>query len=336
MFKIKSNKKRKITYKLIESNDPPIVDNLLSLIELAQKNIKYPNINMKILYDIFPQLLELNKIIGMEKLKETIFNQIIYYIQRLDKADNKNINQDYLHTVITGSPGCGKTTIAKIIGKIYCNLGILSSKNIFRIAKRDDFIAEYLGQTAIKTKKLLNSCLGGVLFIDEIYALGPGQQDKDSFSKEAIDTLNVFLSENKNNFCCIIAGYEHLINKCFFSVNPGLERRFQWIHNIQSYTSENLSDIFYKMMKEINWYTNIEKKELISIIKNNYKLFQHYGGSVENFLYKCKISHSKRVFMLDDKHKFVLITDDILNGIKLMKDNKLNNTDTNPDLFMYL
>ena len=80
---------------------------------------------------------------------------------------------------------------------------------IFKIAKREDFVGEYLGQTAIKTKKLLKSCLGGVLFIDEAYALGPGQKDRDSFSKEAIDTLNAFLSENKDNFCCIIAGYEN-------------------------------------------------------------------------------------------------------------------------------
>ena len=95
-------------------------------------------------------------------------------------------------------------------------MGILSNKGNFTIAKREDFIAQYLGQTAIKTRALLESCIGGILFIDEVYSLGPGQKDKDSFSKEAIDTLNVFLSEHKDNFCCIIAGYEKRYREMFF------------------------------------------------------------------------------------------------------------------------
>ena len=95
-------------------------------------------------------------------------------------------------------------------------MGILSKNGPFRIAHRDDFIAGYLGQTAIKTTKLLNSCLGGVLFIDEVYALGSGQEDKDSFSKEAIDTITGFLSDHKNDCCVIIAGYEKEIEDCFF------------------------------------------------------------------------------------------------------------------------
>ena len=83
----------------------------------------------------------------------------------------KNKEEEYLHTMIYGPPGCGKTTVAKIIGKIYQGLGILSRKGTFKIAYRDDFIAGYLGQTAIKTQKLLKSSIGGVLFIDEVYAL---------------------------------------------------------------------------------------------------------------------------------------------------------------------
>ena len=118
---------------------------------------------------------------------------------------SKNRNGEYLHTIITGNPGCGKTSVAKIIGNIYANLKILSrKKNVFKIAYRDDFVAEYLGQTAIKSRKFLESCLGGVLFIDEVYSLGSGSNGEktDSFAKECIDTLNQNLSENGDKFIC--------------------------------------------------------------------------------------------------------------------------------------
>ena len=244
------------------------------------------------LWAIIPQLIKLDKIIGMVELKQTIFYQIIYYLQELNIKDN----EEYLHTVIMGSPGSGKTTIAEIIGEIYKNMGILSKSSSFKIAKREDFIAEYLGQTAIKTKKLLKSCIGGILFIDEVYALGPGQKDKDSFSKEAIDTLNAFLSEHKNDFCCIIAGYEHEIKKCFFSVNPGLERRFQWIHQIAEYSAKELASIMLKMIKEMKWKINLTHKELSDKIDTNKNLFKNLGGDIEAFTTKCKMSHAQRVF----------------------------------------
>ena len=131
--------------------------------------------------------------VGLEELKEMIYYQIIYYIQGMHL---KNKEEEYLHSVILGPNfRTGKTTVAKIISKIYQGMGILSPDSPFKIGRRDDFIAGYLGQTAIKTQKL-ESCLGGVLFIDEVYSLGPGKDDKDSFSKEAVDVLCNFLSEH--------------------------------------------------------------------------------------------------------------------------------------------
>ena len=109
------------------------------------------------------------------------------------------------------------TTLAQIVGELYSNLDILSGDNIFKKVTRDDFVAGYVGQTAIKTKSLLNSCKGGVLFIDEIYSFGSQYKESDSFSKEAIDTLNEYLSANKDDFCCIVAGYEKEVKECFFS-----------------------------------------------------------------------------------------------------------------------
>ena len=214
------------------------------------------------------------------------------------------------------------TTVAKIIGKIYQNLEILSETGEFKIAYRDDFVAEYLGQTAKQTRKLLKSCIGGVLFIDEVYALGPGQKDKDSFSKEAIDTITSFLSEHKNDFCCIAAGYDEDIKKCFFSVNKGLERRFPWVHKIEEYSSDNLTDIFLKMIKEAKWDVSNDKSDIVSLIEENKDMFINAGGDIETFFSKCKMFHSKRVFTLEKDHKFILTKEDMENAIKMIKEFK--------------
>ena len=194
---------------------------------------------------------------------------------------------------------------------------------------REDFIAKYLGQTAGKTKKLLESCIGGVLFIDEVYALGPGKDEKDSFSKEAIDTLNVFLSENSDNFCCIIAGYEQDIKDCFFSVNKGLERRFQWIHRIDSYDSTDLSQIFFKLIDEIEWQTDCTPEFIRGIIDKNSKLFTSFGGDVENLVSKCKMTHALRIFSQEKPVKFLITNEDIIHAIELMKNHQLKTQEDN-------
>ena len=149
--------------------------------------------------------------------------------------------------------------------------------------------------------------------------MGPGQKDKDSFSKEAIDTLNSFLSEHKNDFCCIVAGYEDEIKKCFFSVNPGLKRRFPWLHRISKYTSRNMVEIFLKMVRDSDWEIIAEKEYLENLFEKNMDHFKFYGGDSETFLTKCKMVHAKRVFSLNDNHKFVLTKIDIDNAMKMLK-----------------
>lgn len=295
---------------------PPKITNLQELISFSESTKKYHTINMKALRNIRNDLIKLNNMVGMESLKNSLLYQILYYLQGFN-------NDDYLNTVIYGPPGSGKTTVARIIGNIYKNLDLfnLNEPLKFIIAKRDDFIGKYVGHTAIKTRNLLESAKGGILFIDEAYSMGSGKEDSDSFSKEAIEVLNEFMSENKRNFCCIIAGYEHMVKKCFFSVNPGLERRFAWIHTIDKYDYSHLTDIFLSMIDKIGWVSSVPKERINEIFKENSEIFKFDGGSVELFLVKCKMSHSQRVFNQHILTKYILIEEDILQGVSLMKKN---------------
>ena len=310
-----------IRVKKIKFENLPPCSNLDDLINIGKTMKFYKNFDVVVLWDILPYLIDLQNMIGMKNVKESIFYQTIYYLQNMH---SRNIEGDYLHTIITGKPGTGKTTVAKIIAKIYQHIGVLSKNSKFKIAHREDMVGEFLGSTANKTKKLLNSCLGGVLFVDEIYALGPGIKDKDSYSKEAIDTICAFLSENKNNFCFIAAGYKDEIEKCFFSVNEGLRRRFQWVHHIEDYQPEDLCLIFQKMIDEMKWETKLETKNIIEIIRNEKDLFKDAGGSIENLISKIKLTHSKRVFGLPLDQKFCITQDDIIGAIEMMKKNEMS------------
>jgi SpoVK/Ycf46/Vps4 family AAA+-type ATPase len=190
------------------------LDDLLKLIDdyPIDNDIQY-NINMKSLHNIKDLLKELNNMIGLHSLKNSIVEQILYFIQGL----HKGFGGDFMHTVLYGPPGTGKTEIAKIIGKIYSKLGILKN-GVFKKVTRSDLVAGYLGQTAIKTRDVIKDCIGGVLFIDEAYSLGNNEK-RDSFSKECIDTLCEALSDHKQELMVIIAGYENELNDCFFNFN---------------------------------------------------------------------------------------------------------------------
>jgi hypothetical protein len=270
-------------------------------------------------------------------LKKNQTDQLVYEIkvEKLDIDDYYGFEIDGNHRFLLGDfTVTHNTNVARIIGKLYQEMGILSFNSPFKIAYRDDFIAEYVGQTAVKTRKLLDSCIGGVLFVDEVYSLGSGFNDKDPFSKEAIEVLTAFLSENKKNFCFIGAGYEDDINRCFFSKNKGLERRFQWIHKIEEYTVQEIVDIMLKMIEEMNWKIEVNKENLIDMIKKEKHLFKYAGGDLEILLSKSKMVHTKRVFSLDKDKMFILTKTDVEQGLKLMNENKLKQENI-PTSYMY-
>ncbi len=266
---------------------------------------------------IHAPLKKLDNMIGLDSAKKGIYKQLVYFLQGLH--DGKI---DMLHTVIEGSPGVGKTELGKIMSDLYCKMGILK-KPKYVVARRSDLIGEYLGQTSIKTQKVIDSALGGVLFIDEAYSLGDSTK-RDSYAKECVDTLNQNLSENKKKFMCIIAGYKDSLEDSFFSLNAGLKRRFNFRISIDSYTAEDLKDIFILKVKELGWKIKkpVEKNCPKSFFGSNMKYFPHYGGDVESFLFCVKIMHGINVFEDMKKEKRTLELRDLKTGMDMFVTNK--------------
>ena len=316
---------------LVEINET--VESLDDLLMLIEKNPLRPdiyyNINMQTLHNIKEPLLELNNMIGMKQLKTNVVDQILFFIQDLHNISAKN-NQDFMHTVIYGPPGTGKTEIAKIMGSIFSKMGILN-KNIFKKATRSDLIAGYLGQTAIKTRDLVNSCIGGVLFIDEAYALG-NEEKRDSFAKECIDTLCEALSDHKHELMVIIAGYEKELKNCFFNYNQGLESRFTWRFQTDDYNCDELREIFHKKVKECGWsFDNIDNLES-GWFKEKMNYFKYYGRDMETLFAKTKIAHSRRVFCRPKSEKTKITVEDLEKGYKLyLQNDEVKNRDDNKE-----
>ncbi len=294
--------------------DVKTINDLIDIINKYpnNKNIEY-NIDINALHNIKQPLIDLNNMIGMKDLKENILDQIIYYLQNLD-------SNDFMHTVIYGKPGTGKTEVAKLIGTIFSKMGILK-KGTFKKVTRSDLIAGYLGQTAIKTREIVNECLGGVLFIDEAYALG-NEEKRDIFSKECIDTLCEMLSDHKHELMVIIAGYETELNNCFFSYNQGLQSRFSWRFKTNDYSACELYNIFLKKVNENNWSTtsSIDSKWF----EKNKDMFKSYGRDIETLFSKTKIAHGRRVFCLDKSDKRCITLNDLDKGLEMYMKN-INN-----------
>lgn len=299
---------------------------LLQFIDYLKKSGEYVrHRDYTNLLKVEPPVRELDKMIGMGSLKRQIIDQILYYVQFPDR-------NEYLNTVICGNPGCGKSTVATIIAKIYTHLGLLKSPNRetkINFARRDNLIAGYLGQTAIKTKKYLTRCLGGVVVIDEVYQFGSSNNgsggessgDSDSFAQECVDTLNQFISEHKNRLIVIIIGYESEIKERFFSLNKGLQRRFQWWFKVDFYQPSELLEMLLEAFNREN-YTVTRDAVGVDFFRENQHLFNFTGGDIENFITKCKIVCSQRTFGLPIEDKYHITRADIQKTLEIYKKHK--------------
>jgi len=311
------------------------INTIHDLIEITDlypiDDTKEYNINMKALHKIKEPLVQLNSMIGMKTLKQSMLDQIIFYIQNLHNLKIDSCEQDFMHTVIYGPPGTGKTEIAKLIGKVFANIGILD-KGTFRKVTRSDLIAGYLGQTAIKTKDAIKDALGGVLFIDEAYSLGNSEK-RDSFSKECIDTLCEAASDYKDNLMIIIAGYENELNECFFNYNAGLNSRFTWRYKTDEYTGEDLYNIFLKKVADAEWSVLQDSNINKSWFEKNKDYFIYYGRDMETLFAKTKIAHSRRIFGKSECQRKCITLADLNKGLDMFLSNEeVKNRKTKGDI----
>lgn len=185
-------------------------------------------------------LKELDALIGLDAIKRKVKEYTTYlnFLKiRKEKGfdDNEKIN---LHAVFTGNPGTGKTTVAKMLGKIYHQLGLLSKGHVFE-ADRSDLVAEYIGQTAPKTKEVIKKAKGGILFIDEAYALARKNDDSKDFGKESIEILLKEMSDGDGDLAIIVAGYPNEMNS-FMESNPGMKSRFSMFYEFPDYLPQEL------------------------------------------------------------------------------------------------
>jgi SpoVK/Ycf46/Vps4 family AAA+-type ATPase len=334
------------------------IKTLNDLINLAEKYSPYKEytFNLEKLHGLLPSLQKLKNIIGMTSVKDSIVGQIIFFLNEFDTENmdmmhtiiqgppgvgktmlGKIIGEIYYYlgmikpkpkTVVRKRNICKEDLDDEIEEYMNVITGFRKRQRfnsdvdmkepfIFKIVKRSDMVAGYLGQSAIKTQKLLDEVEGGVLFIDEAYSLG-SEEGRDSFSKEVIDTLNQNLSEKKDSLLCIIAGYKNALDKCFFSQNEGLRRRFPFVYTIEKYTADELCQIFKKMVSDMGWNADEVSG---NFFEENYKLFTNMGGDIETLFFMTKIEHGKRVlFKPEDRKKINL--QDLGNAFKIFKLNK--------------
>ena len=208
-------------------------------------------------------LKELDDLIGLDSIKKKVKEYTTYlnFIKlRKEKGfeDSEKIN---LHAVFTGNPGTGKTTVAKMLGKIYQELGLLSKGHVIEV-DRSDIVAEYIGQTAPKTKEVIKKAKGGILFIDEAYSLARKNDDSKDFGKEAIEILLKEMSDGDGDLAIIVAGYpEEMTN--FLESNPGLKSRFNMYYDFPDYTPQDLMKIAEYSAEKRSIIFSPESKEFL-------------------------------------------------------------------------
>ena len=264
-------------------------------------------------------LAELDSMIGLEDVKKDV-RRLTSFIQINNLRKDRGFRTPVIskHLVLTGNPGTGKTTVARLISRIYYSIGAISENKIVETS-RSGLVAGYVGQTALKTQKVIQDALGGVLFIDEAYSLV--SHSKNDYGSEAIDTLLSAMENNRDNLVVIVAGYEEPMKE-FIKMNSGLASRFNRYLHFEDYNSDDLMSIFQKLCEE-NEYILQEKAEerihdyLDSVYKNREKEFGN-ARTVRNIFEKVITYQAERVInmhYIDDEALTELNINDVENAI---------------------
>ncbi|MBR5684930.1 MAG: AAA family ATPase [Muribaculaceae bacterium] len=267
---------------------------------------------------------ELDELIGLESVKEEVHTIANFAkIQQQRKAQGLKVPKMSFHLVFTGSPGTGKTTVARIVARIYKDLGILKSGHTVE-TDRSGLVAEYVGQTAMKTNAVIDSALNGVLFIDEAYALVPENAGSD-YGQEAISTLLKRMEDDRDKLVVIIAGYPDEMKR-FIDSNPGLQSRFTRYINFPDYTDQELFEIFQLYLNK-NQYTITD--DAAELLKNNLNYAvahktKNFGNAryVRNIFERAVEQQANRLSAkrkISDEELSLLTKEDIENAFKARK-----------------
>lgn len=265
---------------------------------------------------------QLDSMIGLDGVKQqvhSIINEL--KIDALRKSKGLKVSNTSKHLVFKGNPGTGKTTIARLLSKIYKQLGILEKGQLVEV-DRSEIVAGYVGQTALKTKEKIDEAMGGILFIDEAYTLAKGEND---FGQEAIDTLLKAMEDLRDEFIVIVAGYDEPMES-FLQSNPGLKSRFNEYIHFDDYSEEELFLIFGLLCEQNDFRMDLEAQDTLKSYLND--LCTHKpdnfanGREMRNLFDKSKKAHSNRLASLNEISDEDLITfkkDDLLRAIEEMK-----------------
>lgn len=258
-------------------------------------------------------LNQLDELVGLENVKQQVRDLIDYnQIQNLRVKNGLKKSNKTLHMAFLGNPGTAKTTVARIVGRMFKAIGLLS-KGQFIEASRTDLIAEYQGQTAIKVKRLINRAKGGVLFIDEAYSITENDHS-DSYGRESLTELTKALEDYRNDLVVIVAGYTNLMEK-FFESNPGLKSRFNTFISFSDYSLDELVRIFNYTCNQNDYVAEeqaINKvRDLLQTKLNEKDGYFSNGRLVRNLFDDITLKQSKRLSKLTGniaKEPLMLIT----------------------------
>lgn len=240
---------------------------------------------------------ELNCLVGLKNVKEEVNNLITYQaIQKLRSDRGFHSTKGTLHLAFTGNPGTGKTTVARIVGYMYKQIGLLS-KGQFVEVSRTDLIAGYQGQTALKVKKVIEKAKGGVLFIDEAYSITENDRS-DSYGRECLTELTKALEDYREDLVVIVAGYTEPMNK-FFESNPGLKSRFNTFIEFGDYSADELIQILESICNQNDYKMSDGLKEKLNeyFTSEIQKKDEHFanGRVARNIYDDLVMGHAKRI-----------------------------------------
>jgi DNA polymerase III delta prime subunit len=242
-------------------------------------------------------LAKLDKLVGLETVKAEIRTLVnLARVREMRRKEGLKIPPAGYHMVFVGPPGTGKTTIARLLGAIFHALGLLSKGHLTEV-DRAELVAGYVGQTAIKTDKVVQEAIGGVLFIDEAYSLSPDNSDQD-FGREAIETLLKLMEDHRGDLVVIVAGYRDRM-ETFLESNPGLRSRFTRFIDFPDYTPDELALIFTRMTEEDGYALGDGALDAVKAILNReYELRNHNFGNarlVRNLFERSLTSQANRL-----------------------------------------